>query len=111
MMNLQLLWWESDKTGDNRWMEIGKKHALRTAEWFVRPDGSVFQSVHYNPGDNRQSFTLHGGAKEVLLPFASNVPRESDFSHTRTKLWRDTTWVPRTRLGVVWLLDGIFGNS
>src|SRR5216684_2533067 len=103
MMNLQLLWWESDKTGDNRWREIGKKHALRTAEWFVRPDGSVFQSVHYNPGDNRQSFTLHGGAKEVVLPFASNVPSgERLFAHTHQGFGADTTW----SRGLAWALYG-----
>jgi len=103
MMNLQLLWWESDKTRDNRWREIGKKHALRTAEWFVRPDGSVFQSVHYNPGDNRQSFTLHGGAKEVVLPFASNVPLgERLFAHTHQGFGADTTW----SRGLAWALYG-----
>ena len=36
MMNLQLLWWASDKTGDKHWLELGKKHATRTAEWFVQ---------------------------------------------------------------------------
>jgi len=30
MMNLQLLWWTSDKTGDSRWREIAESNALRT---------------------------------------------------------------------------------
>src|SRR5258708_13760610 len=68
MMNLQLLWWASDKTGDNRWREIRRMHALRTPQWYVRGDVSVFQSVHYNPEDNRQSFTLRGGASDAQLP-------------------------------------------
>jgi unsaturated chondroitin disaccharide hydrolase len=103
MMNLQLLWWASQKTGDKRWSEIGRKHALRTAEWYVRPDGSVFQSVHYNPGDNRQSFTLHGGSREVVLPFVSGaVPGEWIFAHTHQGFGADTTW----SRGLGWALYG-----
>jgi unsaturated chondroitin disaccharide hydrolase len=103
MMNLQLLWWASDKTGDKRWSEIGRRHALRTAEWYVRPDGSVFQSVHYNPGDDRQSYTLHGGAREVVLPFASNAaPGERVFAHTHQGFGADTTW----SRGLGWALYG-----
>jgi unsaturated chondroitin disaccharide hydrolase len=103
MMNLQLLWWASEKTGDKRWSEIGRKHAFRTAEWYVRPDGSVFQSVHYNPGDNRQSFTLHGGSREVVLPFGSNAaPGERVFAHTHQGFGADTTW----SRGLGWALYG-----
>jgi unsaturated chondroitin disaccharide hydrolase len=104
MMNLQLLWWASDRTGDEKWREIGKKHALRTAEWFVRPNGSVFQSVHYNPGDNRQAFELHGGAlKDFDLKFDNDVPAgERVFSHTHQGYGADTTW----SRGLGWALYG-----
>jgi len=103
MMNLQLLWWASDKTGDNRWREIGKKHALRTAQWYVRADGSVFHSVHYNPGDNRQSFMLRGGAREAELPLANSAaPGEWAFAHTHQGFGADTTWAR----GLSWALYG-----
>jgi unsaturated chondroitin disaccharide hydrolase len=103
MMNLQLLWWASEKTADKRWSEIGKKHALRTAEWFVRPDGSVSQSVHYNPGDGRQSFTLRGGGEEAELPLVNSVaPGQWVFAHTHQGFAADTTW----SRGLGWALYG-----
>jgi unsaturated chondroitin disaccharide hydrolase len=103
MMNLQLLWWASDKTGDQRWKEIARKHALRTAEWYVRPDGSVFQSVHYNPGDNRQNFIVHGVAKEADLPLANiAAPGQWVFAHTHQGFGADTTW----SRGLGWALYG-----
>lgn len=104
MMNLQLLWWASDRTGDEKWRELGKKHALRTAEWFVRPDGSVFQSVHYNPGDNRRTFMLHGGApkdSELKLE-GSSAPGQWAFKHTHQGYGADTTW----SRGLAWALYG-----
>jgi unsaturated chondroitin disaccharide hydrolase len=104
MMNLQLLWWTSDRTGDETWRDIGRKHALRTAQWFVRPDGSVFQSVHYNPGDDTQSFRLHGGAPtDVELTLKNNAaPGERIFTHTHQGFGADTTW----SRGQAWALYG-----
>lgn len=94
MMNLEILWWVSRQTGDPKWGEIGKSHALRTAEWFVRPDGSTIQSVHYNTGDNRQEFQLHGGSpRDTELKLSnSSVPGDRVFAHTHQGFGADTTW-------------------
>src|SRR5258708_3480588 len=98
MMNLQLLWWASDRTGDEKWREIGRKHALRTAEWFVRPDGSVFQSVHYNPGNNQQDFQLHGGGRDVELKLENSAAAgEWVFAHTHPGYAADTLCSPCPR--------------
>lgn len=104
MMNLQLLWWASNRTGDEKWREMGKKHALRTAEWFVRPNGSVFQSVHYNPGNDRQTFVLHGGSlKDMELKVENTaVPGERVFTHTHQGYAADTTW----SRGLSWAIYG-----
>ena len=108
MMNLQLLWWASDRTGDEKWRDLGRKHAFRTAEWFVRPDGSVFQSVHYNPGDNRQDFQLHGGGKDAELKLEySAAPGEWVFAHTHQGYGPDTTW----SRGLGWALYGFSAAS
>ncbi len=108
MMNLQLLWWASDRTGDEKWRDLGRKHAFRTAEWLVRPDGSVFQSVHYNPGDNRQDFQLHGGGKDAELKLEySAAPGEWVFAHTHQGYGPDTTW----SRGLGWALYGFSAAS
>jgi unsaturated chondroitin disaccharide hydrolase len=104
MMNLQLLWWASEQTGDPKWREIGLEHARRTAEWFVRPDGSIVQSVHYNPGDGRQRLQLHGGTSHnVTLDLANDAkPGGVIFTHTHQGLASGTTW----SRGAAWALYG-----
>src|SRR6266849_3761712 len=103
MMNLQILWWASRETGDPKWREIGLKHALRTSEWLVRPDGAVIQSVHYNPGDNRQTLELRGGAPDSQMDFPNNVPPGQPlFFHTHQGFAADTTWAR----GASWALYG-----
>jgi unsaturated chondroitin disaccharide hydrolase len=89
MMNLQLWWWASKETGDSQWADLGRKHALRTAEWFIRPDGSAIQSVHYNPGDDRQTFASSGR----ILNFPNRTPPgRVVFVHTHQGLSSDSTW-------------------
>ncbi len=89
MMNLQIWWWAARETNDPQWMEMGRKHALRSAEWLVRPDGSTAQSVHYNPGDNRQIFTSSG----KTLDFPNHAaPGAMVFTHTHQGLSADSAW-------------------
>ena len=89
LMNLQIWWWASQETGDASWREPGLKHALRSAEWLMRPDGSVIQSVHYNPGDNRQTFT----SSNQTLDFQNHTPvGQMVFTHTHQGLESDSAW-------------------
>ncbi len=48
MMNLELLYWASEKTGDPIFAELATRHALNTAENQVREDGSSFHVVIYD---------------------------------------------------------------
>ena len=89
MMNLQVWWWAAKETKDAAWLELGRKHALKSAQLLVRADGSAIQSVHYNPGDNRQSFS--SGGTSVVFPNRA-APGEMVFTHTHQGFSADSTW-------------------
>jgi len=48
MMNLPLLFWASEETGDDKYAKIATKHAERTAETIVRDDGSTFHTYLFD---------------------------------------------------------------
>ncbi|MDQ3816481.1 MAG: glycoside hydrolase family 88 protein [Acidobacteriota bacterium] len=98
MMNLQIWWWAARETGDSRWRELGLKHALKTSRWLIRPDGSVIQSVHYNPGDNRQEF--HSSPDEGFAFPNQARPGEKVFTHTHQGFAADTSWGRGTAWGL-----------
>jgi unsaturated chondroitin disaccharide hydrolase len=97
MMNLQIWWWATQQTNDPQWRDMGLRHALKSADWLVRPDGSVIQSVHYNPGDNRQELSSHG--VKVTVPNQVK-PGGLVFSHTHQGFSADTAWGRGTAWGL-----------
>lgn len=97
MMNLQIWWWATKETGDPKWRELGLKHALRSAQLLVRPDGSVIQSVHYNPGDSRQEFSPTRGNLKVANQAR---PGQVVYYHTHQGFAADTAWARGTAWGL-----------
>lgn len=49
MMNLPLLYWASQETGDPRFKNIAVHHADTTLKCFVRDDDTVFHAYRFNP--------------------------------------------------------------
>lgn len=49
MMNLPLLYWASEETGDPRYRQIADSHAHTVMNHFVRKDGSVAHIIEFNP--------------------------------------------------------------
>jgi len=99
LMNLQIWWWANREAGDAQALDLGHKHALKSADWLVRDDGSVIQSVHYNPGDNRQDFT----SSNNVIHFPNTAPPGARvFSHTHQGFAADTSWAR----GTAWAVYG-----
>ena len=101
MMNLHIWWWASRTTGDPSWRELGRKHTQKTLAWLLRPDGSTYQSVHYNPGNDPQVFR----STRIDIDYPNTTPAgEWIFKHTHQGWSADTGWAR----GQAW---GLYGFS
>lgn len=54
LMNLELLFWaarrpEATATERKTWTQMATSHALNTGKWWIRPDGSTYHLVVFNP--------------------------------------------------------------
>ncbi len=49
MMNLTLLWWASEQTGERRFRDIAEAHARRSLDCLLRADGSVWELADFDP--------------------------------------------------------------
>ncbi|UJF34363.1 glycoside hydrolase family 88 protein [Paenibacillus hexagrammi] len=48
-MNMPLLFWASKESGDPRYRHIAEAHLDTVVEHFIRPDGSVYHIVNFDP--------------------------------------------------------------
>lgn len=66
MMNIPLLFWASQATGDPRYKHIAMAHADMSMEHFIRPDGSAKHIVSFHPetGDAAEVLGGQGAAPE-----------------------------------------------
>lgn len=49
MMNIALMWWAFEETGDKRFYNVGFSEATGVQRYFMREDGSTAHLVHYDP--------------------------------------------------------------
>jgi unsaturated chondroitin disaccharide hydrolase len=68
MMNLPLLYWAGDETGDGGYREVARRHATSTLHHLVRQDGSTYHTFFLNPQNGRPigGKTCQGYADESL---------------------------------------------
>lgn len=64
MLNIPLLYWASEETGDPRFAQIAVKHADTTMQAFVRRDGSVNHIVEFDPANGGVIRTYGGQGYE-----------------------------------------------
>ncbi len=64
MMNLSILYWATEETGDPRYRHAAVRHADKSLEHFIRPDGSVKHIVEFDPntGEEIRSYGGQGYA-------------------------------------------------
>ncbi|MEH7248060.1 glycoside hydrolase family 88 protein [Neobacillus niacini] len=62
LMNLPLLYWATDVTGDKKYAEVAYKHAAKTLEYSIRPDASTYHTYYFNTetGEAKYGETLQG---------------------------------------------------
>jgi unsaturated chondroitin disaccharide hydrolase len=49
MVSLELLFWAAENGGDPAWKDMAVTHSLNTAKHHIRPDGSPYQVVDFDP--------------------------------------------------------------
>lgn len=60
MMNLPLLYWASEETGDLRFKEIAIKHSDTTREKFIRDDDSVYHAYRFGARLGGENYCGYG---------------------------------------------------
>lgn len=70
MGNLSLLYWAAKQADDASFRHAAEAHAQKTAEVFIRPDGSTYHAVEYElpSGRRLRGYTFQGSGDESTWP-------------------------------------------
>lgn len=49
LMNIHLLYWAAEETGRQEFFEAAKTHFYTTLKYAVKPDGSAYQNIYFDP--------------------------------------------------------------
>lgn len=49
LLNVPLLFWATEETGDESYAEIGRKHISTSIRYVLRPDNSTYHTYYFNP--------------------------------------------------------------
>lgn len=65
-MNLPLLYWATEQTGDPRYAQAAKAHVMQAAKYLIRPDASTFHTYYMDvvTGEARYGNTQQGYADD-----------------------------------------------
>jgi unsaturated chondroitin disaccharide hydrolase len=105
MMNLELLFWASKHGGRRAWYDMAVSHALHTARDHVRPDGSTYHLVVYDPatGAVRSRDTVQGySASSTWARGQAWALNGFTMTYRETA---DTRFLNTARLAADWLID------
>ncbi len=116
MMNLPLLHWAAEQTGDRRFRDVALQHAELTRRHFVRPDGSVCHAFRFDPQsgaplrpDNYCGFAPDSywarGATWAIYGFALSHRHTGEASHLETALHLAHAFIDRLDAHIVPLWD------
>lgn len=49
LMNMPLLYWATEQTGDSRYAEAAHRHSIQLRDYVVRPDDTTYHTFYWNP--------------------------------------------------------------
>jgi unsaturated chondroitin disaccharide hydrolase len=87
LMNLELLFWAADHGGRPEWRDMALQHALTTARWHLRADGSTFQVVRF---DESTGQPVWAGTTQGLSDSSTWARGQAWAVHGFTTAYRET---------------------
>jgi unsaturated chondroitin disaccharide hydrolase len=66
LMNMPLLYWATEQTGDERYADAARRHAVQLRDHIIRPDGTTFHTFWWDPvtGEPLRGSTQQGFADD-----------------------------------------------